>query len=202
MADGGSLVGAIRRADVPDDLAGDAVLGELADAAVARVGPGEPVARVLELLDADGGERLPVVAEDGGLVGLVCFNRARGVYGVDGAERGRRSPGTGPPASPTVSPASAASRSVPGTPRRAPSRSSAAPASTAYCHGSDSPVASGIAEPRIAPIAAGPAPSRKPRTRASPRRRSKAARRAARTRTTGAKATAAASSAPPTPPAA
>ena len=39
---------------------------------------------MLELLDADGGERLPVVAEDGGLVGLVCFNRARGVFCVDG----------------------------------------------------------------------------------------------------------------------
>jgi CBS domain-containing protein len=84
VADGDSLVGAIRRTDVPDDLSAAAPLGDVADTAVARVTPGEPVARVLELLDADGGERLPVVAEDGALVGLVCLNRARGVFCVDG----------------------------------------------------------------------------------------------------------------------
>ncbi len=62
----------------------DAPLGALADTTLSRVTPGEPVARVLELLDADAGERLPVVQEDGTLVGLVCFNRARGVFCVGG----------------------------------------------------------------------------------------------------------------------
>jgi CBS domain-containing protein len=83
VADGENLVGAIRRDDVGEDRAADAPLGALADAAVARVAPGEPVARVLELLDADHAERLPVVTDDGALVGLVCFNRARGVFCVD-----------------------------------------------------------------------------------------------------------------------
>ena len=84
LADGEQLVGAVRRDHLSDDLAPDAPLGALADTTLSRVTPGEPVARVLELLDADAGERLPVVQEDGTLVGLVCFNRARGVFCVGG----------------------------------------------------------------------------------------------------------------------
>jgi CBS domain-containing protein len=83
VAEGERLVGVVRRADLPDELAPEAPLGELADTEAARVAPGEPVARVLELLDADQGERLPVVTDEGALVGLVCFNRSRAVFCVD-----------------------------------------------------------------------------------------------------------------------
>ena len=46
--------------------------------------PADAAARALELLDAGQSERLPVVEEDGSLVGLVCFNRRRNVFCVDG----------------------------------------------------------------------------------------------------------------------
>jgi CBS domain-containing protein len=48
------------------------------------VTPADAASRALELLDADESERLPVVEEDGSLVGLVCFNRRRNVFCVDG----------------------------------------------------------------------------------------------------------------------
>jgi CBS domain-containing protein len=47
------------------------------------VEPGDPVARAVELLDAEQADRLPVVADDGTLVGLVCFNRRQGHFCVD-----------------------------------------------------------------------------------------------------------------------
>ncbi len=71
------------RADVEDGVDGSTPLGQLAaDAALVR--PDDPVTRVVELLDADpDADRLPVVAGDGTLVGLVCFNRRHGHFCVD-----------------------------------------------------------------------------------------------------------------------
>jgi CBS domain-containing protein len=82
VAEDGRLLGAVRRDAITDALPADAPLGDIADTGMPRVGPDEPVERVLALLDADYGERLPVVAPDGALLGLVCFNRARGVFCV------------------------------------------------------------------------------------------------------------------------
>ena len=39
--------------------------------------------RAMELLDAEQTDRLPVVADDGKLVGLVCLNRRQGQFCVD-----------------------------------------------------------------------------------------------------------------------
>ncbi len=83
VADGDRFLGAVTREHVADGVPGDATLGALAaDAALVR--PDDPVTRVVELLDADpDADRLPVVAGDGTLVGLVCFNRRHGHFCVD-----------------------------------------------------------------------------------------------------------------------
>jgi CBS domain-containing protein len=83
VADGERFLGAVTRDHIGDAVAGDTTLGQLAEAG-ALVRPEEPVARAVELLDADGSDRLPVVAGDGTLVGLICFNRRHGHFCVDG----------------------------------------------------------------------------------------------------------------------
>jgi CBS domain-containing protein len=83
VADGERYLGAVTRDHVGDEVAGDATLDGLA-AEGALVRPDEPVARAVELLDADGSDRLPVVSGDGTLVGLICFNRRHGHFCVDG----------------------------------------------------------------------------------------------------------------------
>jgi CBS domain-containing protein len=84
VTDDGRFTGAVPRALVTDDLDAAMTLGSLLDAATPRVAPGDSAGRALELLEADQSERLPVVEADGTLVGLVCFNRNRGVFCVDG----------------------------------------------------------------------------------------------------------------------
>ena len=54
------------------------------EAGGALVGPHDPVARAIELLEVRQDDRLPVVDDDGTIVGLVCFNRKRGHFCVDG----------------------------------------------------------------------------------------------------------------------
>jgi CBS domain-containing protein len=82
VADGERFLGAVTRAHVGDGVAADATLGRLAaDGSLVR--PDDPVERAVELLDADAADRLPVVAGDGTLVGLVCFNRRHGHFCVD-----------------------------------------------------------------------------------------------------------------------
>jgi CBS domain-containing protein len=82
LARGGTFVGAVGRDALTADVAGDTPLEALA-AEGPRVGPDDAVSEALSLLDAGGGERLPVVAADGTLVGLVCFNRRQGHFCVD-----------------------------------------------------------------------------------------------------------------------
>lgn len=83
VADGEAFIGAV----TPDRLAGQTdlgvTLGELATAPVSTVSPDDEVSRALALLEAAGTDRLPVVSDDGRLVGLVCFNRRRGHFCVD-----------------------------------------------------------------------------------------------------------------------
>jgi CBS domain-containing protein len=81
----GVFLGAVSREALTDDLAGDATLAALVDDGP-RVTPEDSVEHALALLEADGGERLPVVAADGGLVGLVCFNRRKRHFCVDARE--------------------------------------------------------------------------------------------------------------------
>lgn len=84
VADGDRFLGAVTREHVAEDVPGDTTLGTLAVEAV-LVRPEDPVARVVELLEADEeSDRLPVVDGAGTLVGLVCFNRRHGHFCVDG----------------------------------------------------------------------------------------------------------------------
>lgn len=80
----GAFLGAVTREVVGADVDGDTTLEELAGGDRALVRPDDPVSRALELLDAEQGERLPVVEGDGTLVGLVCFNRKHRHFCVDG----------------------------------------------------------------------------------------------------------------------
>ena len=82
VARGDTFVGAIGRAALASDIPDETTLEQL-DLGGVQVDPGDPVAHALELLDADEGERLPVVAPGDRLVGLVCFNRRQGHFCVD-----------------------------------------------------------------------------------------------------------------------
>ena len=79
----GAFAGAVTRETIGDDVADDVPLGELTARDEGRVDPSDPVTRALELLDAEQADRLPVVAGDGTLVGLVCFNRRQGHFCID-----------------------------------------------------------------------------------------------------------------------
>lgn len=83
VARGDAFLGAITRESIPDDAADDQALEGLAGGDAAVVAPSDSVARAVELLEARQADRLPVVAEDGALVGLVCFNRRHGHFCVD-----------------------------------------------------------------------------------------------------------------------
>jgi len=83
VARGDAFLGAITRESIPDDAADDQALEALAGDDAAVVAPSDSVARAVELLEARDADRLPVVAEDGALVGLVCFNRQHGHFCVD-----------------------------------------------------------------------------------------------------------------------
>jgi CBS domain-containing protein len=84
VARGDTYLGAVTRETIGDELAGDVTLDGLATAGTgALVAPADPIGRAVELLDARQTDRLPVVADDGTLVGLVCFNRRHGHFCVD-----------------------------------------------------------------------------------------------------------------------
>ena len=84
VARGDTYLGAVTRDTIGDELAGDVTLDGLATAAAgALVDPADPVDRAVELLETRQTDRLPVVAEDGTLVGLICFNRRQGHFCVD-----------------------------------------------------------------------------------------------------------------------
>jgi CBS domain-containing protein len=85
VARGETFLGAIGREALAAGVADDTTLGQLVGDGP-RVGPDDPVADALALLEADGSDRLPVVAPAGRLVGLVCFNRRQGHFCVDARE--------------------------------------------------------------------------------------------------------------------
>jgi len=82
VADGDLFLGAVTPERLGEGLGGDVPLGGLANREAATIGPGAPVTAALEMLDAADADRLPVVEEDGTLVGLVCYNRHRAVFCV------------------------------------------------------------------------------------------------------------------------
>jgi CBS domain-containing protein len=83
VARGDAFLGAVTRETIGDQLAGDVTLEALAKDGGSLVGPADPVDRAVELLELEQTERLPVVEEDGTLVGLVCFNRRQGHFCID-----------------------------------------------------------------------------------------------------------------------
>jgi len=83
VARGDTYLGVVTRDSLPADADPGATLAAVTAADAARVAPADPVARVVELLEAEGTDRLPVVADDGAIVGLVCFNRRHGHFCVD-----------------------------------------------------------------------------------------------------------------------
>jgi CBS domain-containing protein len=78
-----AFLGAVRREAIGAEVSGDTTLDQLAGSG-SLVRPEDPVDRAVELLEAERTDRLPVVTGDGRLVGLVCFNRERAHFCVDG----------------------------------------------------------------------------------------------------------------------
>jgi CBS domain-containing protein len=81
IADGSTYVGAVRRESTEGDAADDAPITSL-ETAVPVLGPDDPTERIFEIVDEHGLTRIPVVGEDGTLLGLVCFNRGRDSFCV------------------------------------------------------------------------------------------------------------------------
>lgn len=86
VARGATYEGVVGRDEVEGKISDQATLGELMRRDWARVTPQDTVSHALELLEENGGERLPVVTDGGELVGLVCFNRNRACFCVDARE--------------------------------------------------------------------------------------------------------------------
>jgi CBS domain-containing protein len=80
---GGRFAGTVTRDDLPAAAPGDARIGELARADAPRIDPDAPVGRAVEMLEAAGATRLPVVDGDGVLCGLVCWDRSGTRFCVD-----------------------------------------------------------------------------------------------------------------------
>ena len=85
VARGDAFVGAVTRESIPGDAADDDTLDGLAGDPGTLVAPEDPVSHAVELIEAHDTDRLPVVASDGAIVGLVCFNRRHGHFCVDAA---------------------------------------------------------------------------------------------------------------------
>jgi CBS domain-containing protein len=90
VARGTTYEGVVARDHVEGEVSDEAPLGELMRRDWARVTPQDTVSRALELLEENGGERLPVVTDAGELVGLVCFNSTRACFCVDAREEPAR----------------------------------------------------------------------------------------------------------------
>src|SRR4051794_23493527 len=78
VADGDRFVGTLGRDDLPGD--GDGPIAPHVRRDAERLSTGDSVARALEVLEATGADRVPVVGDDGRLEGLVCLNRGHAVF--------------------------------------------------------------------------------------------------------------------------
>jgi len=81
VVDGDRFLGTLTREDLPAE--GDGRIGDLVRADSARIDPGAAVADAVAMLDGTGTNRLPVVDDDGTLLGLVCWDRAGQRFCVD-----------------------------------------------------------------------------------------------------------------------
>ena len=77
----GRFAGTVTRGELPEH--DDGTVGDVAARGAPRIGPEEPIARAVEVLDGTGASRLPVVDDDGRLCGLVCWDRAGARFCVD-----------------------------------------------------------------------------------------------------------------------
>ena len=84
----GRFAGTLTRDDLPPDAPDDAPIGDFVRPDAPRIDPGAPVARAVELLEAEDATRLPVVDEEGVLRGLVCWDRAGARFCVDAGRLG------------------------------------------------------------------------------------------------------------------
>jgi CBS domain-containing protein len=77
IADGSRYVGAVRRESAEGDADAEAPITSLETGAVPTLAPSDATERIFEIVDTHDLTRIPVVGEDGTLVGLVCFNRGK-----------------------------------------------------------------------------------------------------------------------------
>jgi CBS-domain-containing membrane protein len=81
VGDDGRFAGTLMREDLPAD--GDGAIGDLVRPDTPRIAPEAPVAAAVEMLEGTGTARLPVVDDDGTLLGLVCWDREGQQFCVD-----------------------------------------------------------------------------------------------------------------------
>jgi CBS domain-containing protein len=70
------FAGTVIRDDLPAGAPDDAPIADVARSDAPRVDPAAPIAQAVEMLEAAGATRLPVVDGDGVLRGLVCWDRS------------------------------------------------------------------------------------------------------------------------------
>jgi len=83
VGEDGRFLGTLTREDLPGDADDAAPVGDFARRDTPRIGPDAPVAEAVATLERTGGDRLPVVDEDGTLCGLVCWDASGGHFCVD-----------------------------------------------------------------------------------------------------------------------
>jgi CBS domain-containing protein len=77
----GRFAGTLTRDSLPAE--GDGAVEDHVDPSAPRIGPAAPVSEAVELLEATGTDRLPVVGDDGVLLGLVCWSPRNQHFCVD-----------------------------------------------------------------------------------------------------------------------
>lgn len=76
VTEGDRYVGGVTREQVATaERDPDRPIAEVADGAVPHLAPGDSPARALEVVEESGSNRLPVVDDEGNLLGLVCWNK-------------------------------------------------------------------------------------------------------------------------------
>jgi CBS domain-containing protein len=76
VTDGDRYVGGVTREQVAAaERDPERPIAEVAGGAVPQVAPGDTPAHALEVVEESGSNRIPVVDDDGNLLGLVCWNK-------------------------------------------------------------------------------------------------------------------------------
>jgi CBS domain-containing protein len=77
LVDGARFAGVIERDALPPDADTSTPARQFATTRVPTISADAPLAEAVEMLDTDGSKRLVVLAEDGGLAGLLCLDSQR-----------------------------------------------------------------------------------------------------------------------------